>query len=96
MYQIFSAVNFNLIFSTIVPFQNVSPIAWHLGQNVLNSCADKIKPDLPEAVRLSGVAYHDYAEVVASICQVTPVRDSAVCVSFYQSYSWKVKLDCIF
>lgn len=55
--------------------QNVSRLAWELGQKVLKNCADKLKPDLPKAVRSMGIAYHDYAEVVASICQDTPGRD---------------------
>ncbi|XP_058226638.1 sister chromatid cohesion protein PDS5 homolog C isoform X2 [Rhododendron vialii] len=49
--------------------QNISPTSWKLGENVLNKCADKLRPYLPPAVQFMGFDVGDFAEIVFSICQ---------------------------
>lgn len=48
--------------------QNVAPISWKLGQSVISSCADKLRPVLKNAVEASAIALDEYAPVIASIC----------------------------
>lgn len=50
-------------------FQNLSPMAWKLGEKVMTNCAAKLKPYLREAVQSVGIALDEYAPIVASICQ---------------------------
>lgn len=56
--------------------QNVSPLSWELGQKVLKNCADILRSDIPKAVNSMGIALNDFAEIVASICQVTLKTDN--------------------
>lgn len=63
-----------------------------MGQKVLKNCADKLKCSLPKAVRSMGIAYHDYAEVVSSICQDTPGRDLTVSVLHIAIPDWLLHL----
>ncbi|KAK1363988.1 hypothetical protein POM88_039549 [Heracleum sosnowskyi] len=55
--------------------QNISPLSWEFGQKVLKNCADILRYDIPRAVNSIGIALNDFAEIVASICQLTPKTD---------------------
>ena len=50
-------------------FQNVSPICWRLGEEVVTNCAAKLRPYLMEVVKCLGTRLSDYAPAVATICQ---------------------------
>ncbi|KAL3838565.1 hypothetical protein ACJIZ3_023156 [Penstemon smallii] len=47
----------------------VLPIAKKLTEKVIQSCADKLRPYLIEAVRTLDASLDDYSEVVASVCR---------------------------
>ncbi|KAL3843993.1 hypothetical protein ACJIZ3_001396 [Penstemon smallii] len=46
----------------------VLPIAKNLAERVIQSCADKLRPYLTQAVKTLDVSLDDYEQVVASIC----------------------------
>ncbi|KAE9586440.1 hypothetical protein Lalb_Chr24g0402031 [Lupinus albus] len=48
--------------------EEVLPIAKKLVENVLESCATKLKPYLVQAVNTLGISLNDYSNVLASIC----------------------------
>ncbi|CAK9157452.1 unnamed protein product [Ilex paraguariensis] len=56
--------------------ENVLPLSWKLGEKVLKNCAAKLKSYLPEAVKSMGIAFDDYADIVASICQDSSGREN--------------------
>ncbi|KAL1809757.1 hypothetical protein ACET3Z_026747 [Daucus carota] len=56
--------------------QYVSPVSWELGQKVLKNCAGILVLDIQKAVSTMGMAYTEFAEIVASICQVAPKTDN--------------------
>ncbi|KAK1363991.1 hypothetical protein POM88_039552 [Heracleum sosnowskyi] len=58
--------------------QNVSPLSWELGQKVLKNCADILRSEIPKAVNSMGIALNEFAEIVASIGQVTLKTDNVV------------------
>ncbi|KAJ6995223.1 WASH complex subunit 2-like isoform X2 [Populus alba x Populus x berolinensis] len=49
--------------------EEVLPVARRLGEEVLESCAAKVKPYLIETVKSLGVSLDDYSDIVGSICQ---------------------------
>ncbi|XP_068647712.1 sister chromatid cohesion protein PDS5 homolog C-like isoform X2 [Aristolochia californica] len=49
--------------------QNISPVAYKLGEKVISSCASKIRPYLVQEVQTKGMTVENYSKVVASICQ---------------------------
>jgi hypothetical protein len=49
--------------------QEVLPVARRLGEEVLESCAVKVKPYLIQTVKSLGVSLDDYGDIVGSICQ---------------------------
>ncbi|KAJ6915276.1 hypothetical protein NC651_017312 [Populus alba x Populus x berolinensis] len=49
--------------------EEVLPVARRLGEEVLESCAVKVKPYLIETVKSLGVSLDDYSDIVGSICQ---------------------------
>lgn len=49
--------------------QNVSSLSWKLGERVLKNCAVELKPFLPKAVKSMNLAFDNYSDVVAFICQ---------------------------
>lgn len=51
--------------------EEVLPIARRLGENVLESCATRLRPYLRQAVNTLGISLDDYSNVLASICQDT-------------------------
>ncbi|KAL3617714.1 hypothetical protein CASFOL_038035 [Castilleja foliolosa] len=51
--------------------KNVTPIGWELGKTVIVRCATKLEPRLREAVKHLDLKVGDYAEIVASACDVT-------------------------
>nr|KYP45759.1 Sister chromatid cohesion protein PDS5 isogeny B-B [Cajanus cajan] len=51
--------------------EDVLPIARRLGENVLESCATRLRPYLRQAVNTLGISLDDYSNVLASICQDT-------------------------
>lgn len=59
-------------------FQYVSPVSWELGLKVLKNCAGILVLDIQKAVSTMGMAYTEFAEIVASICQVAPKTDNVV------------------
>ncbi|OIW09293.1 hypothetical protein TanjilG_01264 [Lupinus angustifolius] len=48
--------------------EEVLPIAKMLVENVLESCATKLKPYLVQAVNTLGISFNDYSNILASIC----------------------------
>ncbi|WOH09937.1 hypothetical protein DCAR_0729398 [Daucus carota subsp. sativus] len=58
--------------------QYVSPVSWELGQKVLKNCAGILVLDIQKAVSTMGMAYTEFSEIVASICQVAPKTDNVV------------------
>lgn len=57
-------------------FQEVLPVARKLGEKVLESCANKVKPYLQHAVKSLDISLDDYSEIVASICQSGTVEQN--------------------
>ena len=55
--------------ATFTILQEVLPVARRLGEEVLESCAAKVKPYLIETVKSLGVSLDDYSDIVGSICQ---------------------------
>ncbi|XP_052309800.1 sister chromatid cohesion protein PDS5 homolog C isoform X4 [Populus trichocarpa] len=49
--------------------EEVLPVARRLGEEVLESCAAKVKPYLIQTVKSLGVSLDDYSDIVGSICQ---------------------------
>ncbi|KAL9363527.1 hypothetical protein Peur_046312 [Populus x canadensis] len=49
--------------------EEVLPVARRLGEEVLESCAVKVKPYLIQTVKSLGVSLDDYSDIVGSICQ---------------------------
>ncbi|XP_031399901.1 uncharacterized protein LOC116210200 isoform X2 [Punica granatum] len=48
--------------------ENVAPISWKLGENVLSNCAEKLRPILKDAVQSASIVLDQYAPVIATIC----------------------------
>lgn len=67
-----------ILFSMRKGNQNVSPLSCKMGENVFKKCAAKLKPFLPEGLRLSASDVNDYADIVSSTCQHASGRDSKV------------------
>ncbi|CAN0855088.1 Sister chromatid cohesion protein PDS5 homolog C [Linum grandiflorum] len=55
--------------------QEVLPVARKLGEKVLESCAEKIKPYLVDALKSLQTSPDDYWDVIGSICQDVSVDD---------------------
>ncbi|XP_011031466.1 PREDICTED: uncharacterized protein LOC105130590 isoform X2 [Populus euphratica] len=49
--------------------EEVLPVARRLGEEVLESCAAKVKPYLIQTVKSLGVSLDEYSDIVCSICQ---------------------------
>ncbi|XP_043807719.1 titin homolog isoform X2 [Manihot esculenta] len=56
--------------------EEVLPVARKLGEKVLESCANKVKPYLQHAVKSLDISLDDYSEIVASICQSGTVEQN--------------------
>lgn len=50
--------------------KEVLPIARQLAENVIEKCANKLKPYLVPAVKSRGASVNDYCKVVANVCQM--------------------------
>ncbi|PIN03366.1 hypothetical protein CDL12_24107 [Handroanthus impetiginosus] len=58
--------------------ENVYPVAWNLGKTVLEKCATQLQNYLGEAVKLLNLDVDDYADIVATICNNTSIRENMV------------------
>ncbi|KAM7475857.1 hypothetical protein LguiB_023100 [Lonicera macranthoides] len=67
-----------ILLLTNVKLENkrAQPLAWKLGENVLKNCATTLKKCIPEAVKSMGIALGDFAEIVASICQLAFAKEN--------------------
>ncbi|GFP92955.1 sister chromatid cohesion protein pds5 homolog b [Phtheirospermum japonicum] len=63
--------------------KNITPISWELGKTVFEKCAIKLEPYLREAVKHLDLKVGDYAETIASICDVTSNGQNMVRSSLY-------------
>ena len=88
----FCSQHFIIVLITIILIQEVLPIARKLGERVLESCANKLKPYLVQAVNTLGISLDDYSNVLASICQDTSgsLEQNDVCATSEHAVSFPV------
>lgn len=67
-----------LLFSMRKGNQDVSPLSCKLGENVFKNCAAKLRPYLPQGLRLSACDMNAYSDIVSSTLQNGPERDLKV------------------